>query len=391
MRIKLDDGIVIDTTSLKYLGADVDRHDNVRVFVRRHGAKARIRDWSSLEAFMAAYRALLSGSPKPVPATDKAPPDSLRWLCEHYYGSGAFHILEENTRQTRRRMLDKLCERHGAKPFKMMQTTHVATLRDEKVLAGSPEAANNLVKALRALFNWATDPEVKLADHNPARDVKRIITGSTGHHTWTIEEVRQFEDHHPIGGQARLAMSLMLFTGTRASDVIRLGPQMEREGILVNGEKIHRLHFTEWKNRKRRPKARALQLLAELRAIIDATQSGHLSYLVTIHDKQYASSASFGRWFKRQCVMAGLPHCSAHGLRKAGATIAAQNGASPHILNAIFGWTSLKQAEGYTRAINQQRLADEHLHLIVPEQKLDKTVPPSETVNFGGTLRDEKS
>ena len=48
MRIKLDDGIVIDTTSLKYLGADVDRHDNVRVFVRRHGAKARIRDWSSL-------------------------------------------------------------------------------------------------------------------------------------------------------------------------------------------------------------------------------------------------------------------------------------------------------------------------------------------------------
>ncbi len=61
MRIKLFDDFVIDTKSLKYVGADVDRHDNVRVFVRRDGRKARIRDWSSLEAFMSEYRALLSG------------------------------------------------------------------------------------------------------------------------------------------------------------------------------------------------------------------------------------------------------------------------------------------------------------------------------------------
>ena len=40
---------------------------------------------------------------------------------------------------------------------------------------------------------------------------------------------------------------------------------------------------------------------------------------------------------------------SAHGLRKAGATIAADNGATSHQLMAIFGWTTIKQAEIYTK------------------------------------------
>jgi hypothetical protein len=33
------------------------------------------------------------------------------------------------------------------------------------------------------------------------------------------------------------------------------------------------------------------------------------------------------------------------GLRKAGATVAAENGATPHQLMAIFGWNTLAQAE----------------------------------------------
>jgi integrase len=37
--------------------------------------------------------------------------------------------------------------------------------------------------------------------------------------------------------------------------------------------------------------------------------------------------AGFGNRFRDRCHEAGLPHCTAHGLRKAGATIAAENGA----------------------------------------------------------------
>ena len=53
----------------------------------------------------------------------------------------------------------------------------------------------------------------------------------------------------------------------------------------------------------------------------------------------------FGNKFRVWCDQAGLHHCAAHGQRKAGATIAANNGATAHQLMAIFGWETLKMAE----------------------------------------------
>ncbi len=60
------------------------------------------------------------------------------------------------------------------------------------------------------------------------------------------------------------------------------------------------------------------------------------------------------------------------------AAVAAERGASSPALMAIFGWTTLKGAERYTRAADQQRLADEHMALIVPL---------SEPVEAGGTIK----
>jgi hypothetical protein len=78
------------------------------------------------------------------------------------------------------------------------------------------------------------------------------------------------------------------------------------------------------------------------------------------------SSASLNRrtgagnlnWFRARCNEAGLPHCTAHGLRKAAATVAAENGATAHELVSIFGWLTLKEAERYTRLAERQRLAE---------------------------------
>jgi hypothetical protein len=39
---------------------------------------------------------------------------------------------------------------------------------------------------------------------------------------------------------------------------------------------------------------------------------------------------------------------------EAGAVIAADNGATPHQLMAIFGWKTLNEAEQYTRAADQK-------------------------------------
>jgi hypothetical protein len=52
-----------------------------------------------------------------------------------------------------------------------------------------------------------------------------------------------------------------------------------------------------------------------------------------------------------------LPQCSAHGLRKMGATRAAENGATEHQLMAIFDWKILGQARVYTEKARRKALA----------------------------------
>jgi len=62
-------------------------------------------------------------------------------------------------------------------------------------------------------------------------------------------------------------------------------------------------------------------------------------------------------------------HCSAQGLRKAGAKIAAESGATTHQLMSIYGWETLKQAEIYTREANMVAMAEGAMYLIVPRKK----------------------
>ena len=49
----------------------------------------------------------------------------------------------------------------------------------------------------------------------------------------TIEEVIQYVEHHPVGTQANLAFSLMLFLGARRGDAARLGPKNMKDGVMT--------------------------------------------------------------------------------------------------------------------------------------------------------------
>ncbi len=382
MKLRLRDGT--GSIELKYLVEDVDRHGNVRVYFRRHGRKTRIREIPGTDEFMVAYREALAGVVVAPDARAATTPGSLRWLVQSYYGCPEFLGLHESTRAKRRAILDGICREHGTKPFARMETKHVRIqIRDPK--AATPEAANGRVKALRQVFKWAV--EVGYASTNPARGVPMLPSNNPyGFHTWTREEVRQYQAQHPSGTKARLALALFLFTGVRISDVVLLGPQMERQ---VEGET--RLAFTEQKNRAKKPKQREIPILPVLRAELDANPSGHLAYLVTEWGRPYASPKAFANRFKSWCVQAGLPHCTAHGLRKEGATFAAEHGATENQLMAIYGWTSPKQAALYTRAASRKRLTADAMPLVDPDYTANESVPPDRALASGGTIRSKKS
>lgn len=382
---------------VKYLWKDRDRHGNVRLYVAVPGRrKIRIREEPGTEAFWAAYTTALKGEdpagtdPAPKPARRQpAPPGSLRQLCQQYMASPEFKALAGSTKSVRRNLLDAICrstigdKTRGDLPHAPMEPRDVRRLRDEH--ADKPDGANGRVKALRQMFAWAV--EAGAARHNPAIGVPYLKTSGDGFHTWTVAEVRQFQAAHPPGTKAHLALSLLLYTGVRRCDAVFLGRQM----IRPDGSSQPWLHFTETKGRDQKRKDRAIPVLPQLQAAIDTGPAGHMTFLVTEFGKPF-TAAGFGNRFRKWCDEAGLTHCSAHGLRKAGATIAAENGATEHQLMAIYGWDSPKQAALYTREANRRRLAGEAMHLVVPgEQSGDKILPLDKGVDSGGRIRGKKS
>jgi integrase len=376
MKVRLRDNSGI--RDYRFLVEDVDRHGNVRIYFRRKGQpKIRLTEMLGTPAFDAEYQRAFSGELKSPSASRHiaAMPQTMRWLCEQYYASAMFQSLAPSTRKVRRGILEEICQRSGNFRFSTMEARHVAKLRDEK--AAFPEAANNRVKALRQLFAWANSPEYGYATKNPARDVAKLRSNNPdGIRAWSEADAGRYEARHPIGTKARLAFDLLLYTGVRRSDVVRLGPQMERDGKLV---------FNETKGSARIVKAHELPILAPLRQSIDATQIGHLVYLVTAFG-QPRSAKAFGNWFKKRCREAGLEDLSAHGLRKLGAQRCAEAGASEHQLMALFGWSNPQQAALYTKKANRAKLEAAAAPLL--EARIgNKSVPLFPAVPSSGTIR----
>jgi integrase len=177
---------------------------------------------------------------------------------------------------------------------------------------------------------------------------------------WTPADLDVFEAKHPIGAKAHLALGLLQYLGVRRSDVVQLGRQHERDKRVV-----FRMH-------KGRRRATApplvLPIILELRRMLDAEPCGDLTYLVTEYGKPF-TSAGFGNRFREWCDQAGLHGLSAHRVRKAAATRAAENGATTHQLTAMFGWLTLKQAEHYTRLAEPARLSEASMATMARQNK----------------------
>lgn len=348
------------STRMPYILEDEDRHGNVRVYFYKRGCK-KVRlpnDRQSLE-FMQAYTTARAAA---LPLTPKVDRDkqpsagSLRSLVVSFYDSAEFKENEQSTQRLCRLILDKFCLKHGHLPYLKMEPSHVRRFRDAK--AETPDAANKLVKLLRQVF--AHGIAIDRCKTNPARDVPMLDNNNPdGHHSWTLEEVEEFEARHPLGTRAHLAMALMLYTSQRRSDIVLLGRQHIKNG---------RLAFTQQKNKRRNPVKLQIPIRPELQHVLDNSQCGDMTFLVTAFGKAF-TPAGFGNWFREQCDMANLRHCSAHGLRKAAAARLAEAGASEKEIMAITGHRTSKEIMRYTKAAEQRKLADNAMAKLKKEDR----------------------
>jgi len=339
---------------------ETDRHGRVRYYYRKgDGPRIALPDPSAPD-FAERYAAAAAAEPKPkrrpAPAVLRVEKGTLGWLCQAYLNSVEFQMLNKDTQRHRRGLLEEAMREPIAPgsdrtfaeiPIDQLTYKALRVLRDRK--AKFPNAANNRMKCLGYAFKWGMDAEPDIVTRNPIRDVPKLKVRKGGHHSWTIEEVEQFERRHPVGTKARLAMALLLYTGQRRSDVVRFGPPMVRDGWL---------YFTQWKNRERNPVDMAIPILPALKEVIDATPVvGSQTWLVTHRGEPYTAKG-FGIRFRNWCDQAGLRHCSAHGLRKAIAARLAELGCSDHEIMAITGHRSLAEVQRYTEGARRKVMAE---------------------------------
>jgi integrase len=326
-----------------YVHAFLDRHGKPRHYFRRPGFKQVSLPglpWSP--EFMAAHEAAMKGetAPRLELGASRTVSGTVNAAIVDYLKSTAFtERLRPSTQAMRRAILERFRSEHGDKRIVMLQPEHVERLLNKL----KPYAQRNFLKTLRGLMAFAVKDRIIKVD--PTADCKTVHIKDTGGFTpWSDENIKTFEDRHPIGARARLALALLAFTGQRRGDIVRLGRQHVREGVLSFRQSKTGVQVD-------------IPVLAELQAVLDATPNEHLTFLVTESGKPF-SPAGFGNWFRDRCNEAALPKgLSAHGLRKAAATRLANHGATAHELMAWFGWTSISEAERYTRRANRKALA----------------------------------
>jgi hypothetical protein len=138
---------------------------------------------------------------------------------------------------------------------------------------------------------------------------------------------------------------------------LRPSTQREYRGVIERFGAQHirggTIHLTQEKTGA----ALAIPVHPVLAAIIASNSRDNLTFLVTRFGAPFGASA-FSHWFRDRCNEAGLPHCSAHGLRKAAARVLAEAGCTPHEIGAITGHSSLAELVRYTKAADQRRLAE---------------------------------
>jgi integrase len=342
------------TLEIPYVQKFTDRHGKVRHYFRRPGFKrVPLPGKVGSPEFRIAYEAALAAPPIKI-GEKNSKPGSVAALVAKYYEE-EYQALGPATRVAYGNIIGRWRDEFGHLPVARIESEHVHRML--KARSHTPAASNNFLRLLRMLMKLAIKHGMRADD--PTAGIKRVKIDGEGFHSWTDEEIAAYEARHPVGTKARLAFGLLLFTGQRLGDVVRMGRQQLRNGAI---------HV-----RQRKTGAEVnIPVHPELTAILESTPLGNMTFLMTEYDKPY-TDAGFGGWFRDRCDEAGLKGCSAHGLRKAAARKLAEAGCSGPEIMAWTGHKNLIQVQVYIDAYNRKRAAEAALEKLTRTRSVKPT------------------
>lgn len=347
-----------------FVQCETTRHGSrIYYFRRERGKRIRLPHLGT-PGFNHAYQAALAGN-APVDVY-KPRVASFAWLVQQYRGSLAYARFSPATRRQRDNIFEVLAKSVGHEPFTRFTTAGIAASLDKR--KDTPAQARNILDALRGLFDWAkTNGHVTA---NPTDGIKRPVRlkASEGFKAWGEEQVAQYRARWPLGTRQRVWMEVLLNTGLRRGDAVRVGKQHVKDGVAtIKTEKTGTLV--------------SIPLNRDLLEVLSHGPTGDLAFICGANCKPLVKEA-FGTMFREACNEAGCKGYSAHGLRKLAATRVAEAGASVAELEALFGWEGGAMASLYTKTANRKRLAPQAM------ERLENSRLPNP--EYGSGLKAEK-
>lgn len=325
-----------------------DRHGSRRWRYRAKGFSAEIgTDYGSAE-FILRYEAAVQGEKtRAGVGAKRTAPGSLDALCVSYLRSPGYLRLGTSSRSREGNEIKRMRAAYGTNPVAPIERRHIIVMMGAR--HATPASANHLLRMWRKLLKHALD--IGMRADNPATTVEFYSTSPDGFHTWTEPEIARFFKVHAPGGVAHAAVTLMLHTGAARVDAVRLGWTNIRGARLV---------YRREKTRTKTDTVVDIPLHPALAAVLATLPHDRLTFLAITGGAQ-RSANGLGNQMRKWCDAAGLPECTAHGLRKAIARRLAEAGASPHEIMAVTGHSTLKEVERYARAAGRAGMADRGL------------------------------
>lgn len=330
-----------------YIHEYKDRHGKERIYFNRAGQpKIPLPGPLYSEPFWIAYHKAKEGKPQPLSAgTANTKAGTMSALIAEYYQSSAFTSKAPATRATYRSQIEAFRKQHGDGPVAEIKPKHIDAILGE-VAKKSTAQAHKLRKRLATLFRLAVKWEYR--EDNPMLNAERIKHKTKGYEPWTEDEIAKFRTHWKEGTPRRIAFEILLFTGLRRSDAVRIGRQH------IQGNRI----VTKIKKSGDEVEV-SIPIHPEFRAVLDTIKHDHLNFITTERGAARSEKA-FTNWIIEAARDAGLPaHRSPHGLRKSACIRLAEAGCTASQIMAVTGHRNLAEVETYVREANKKTLADD--------------------------------
>lgn len=318
---------------------------NVRYRFRRNGKKTTLKGEPGSREFLEHYASLRDDVPQPV---SKAVKGSVEWLVGVYLKDldrrAGSALASPLTLKSHRHHLGRLVAEYGSKDANMPRAKLIL-LHDK--LSATPGAADNMLKAVSALYKWAIRRDL-VECPNPARDVQRIRKKTDGFLPWVADDFARYLDAHGPGSMARRALILAMATTARRGDLVVLGRQNE---VQIGGRA-----WLRWKQQKAPHGLVEMPMSAAL--VAELHGSANMTYLLNAYGAPF-SVAGFGNRFRKWCDAAGLKGKSVHGVRKGLSAILAGQGASSTEIDVLLGHEmGSPETRVYVRSAERARLAE---------------------------------